>query len=866
MAGNSRYQLSSTLAGHNADVRALIGLPRPRLAVASSSTASSAPSSIGADYDAQKPFLFSTSRDGTARGWICRGGGDQAAPQSGGGWVEGPVFGGSGGGAGHEGFVNAVEWMHASTEVEGGYLLTGGQDRLIHAWPLPSPSALSAAESPISALPAPTPSHTLIGHEGNVCALHVSNDGHRIVSGSWDKTAKVWKNWQLAYTLKGHEQSVWAVLALDGPEDDLVLTGAADNLIRLFQRDKLIKTFKGHTQAVRALAKLDKSAGGGVGEDWFASGSNDGTIRLWSLLSGDCVHTLSGHDSFVYSLATIPDSLGGGLVSGGEDRTVRVWRAADGECEQTITVPAVSVWCVSVLSNGDIAAGASDGLVRLYTRSKDRVASNADLATYEEQVAKTALNSSQIGDLKKSDLPGAEALHEPGKKEGDIKLVKTDGGSVEAYQWSIGSRSWQKVGEVTDAVGSSRKQLYQGQEYDYVFDVDLGGGAPILKLPYNANENSYAAAQRFLHANELPLGYIDQIADFIEQNAGGVKIGGSGNLDPFTGASSYRSQPSAAAGPSAGSSGFSGDPFTGGGRTSAPAPSAPRSGGVLPHVSTLRTWSLEFLRIELHTLAQQTFLTFTQANLPALRNKLQQLSDRLAASPETASLALSSADFAALDRLVAYLLAALANPTSSSAPPPEADTAVVDKLLTTWPSAQRFPALDLARLLSLSAPTPGSFPVVLASATDPSESETNSMLALRALANVFMPMIGKATMQGEAADVVASLRKRGASRGLNKNGKVALATVLLNFSVLATQKKLDRNAVTDLAELSAELLKETDGEVVYRAMMALGNLLVSFDSAATLSASDTARYKSAAQEAAQRISEPRLKSLAAELA
>lgn len=38
------------------------------------------------------------------------------------------------------------------------------------------------------------------------------------------------------------------------------------------------------------------------------------------------------------------------------------------------------VWCVSVLANGDIAAGASDGLVRLYTRSKDRIASEADLA------------------------------------------------------------------------------------------------------------------------------------------------------------------------------------------------------------------------------------------------------------------------------------------------------------------------------------------------------------------------------------------------------------------------------------------------------------------------------------------------------
>jgi hypothetical protein len=35
------------------------------------------------------------------------------------------------------------------------------------------------------------------------------------------------------------------------------------------------------------------------------------------------------------------------------------------------------------------------------------------------------------------------------------------------------------------------------------------------------------------------MGYIDQIADFIEQNAGGVKLGSSGNVDPFTGASSY---------------------------------------------------------------------------------------------------------------------------------------------------------------------------------------------------------------------------------------------------------------------------------------------------------------------------------------
>ena len=53
-------------------------------------------------------------------------------------------------------------------------------------------------------------------------------------------------------------------------------------------------------------------------------------------------------------------------------------------------------------------------------------------------------------------------------------------------QWDNGS-GWQKIGDVVDAVGSGRKQLYEGREYDYVFDVDVQEGAPPLKLPYNAS-------------------------------------------------------------------------------------------------------------------------------------------------------------------------------------------------------------------------------------------------------------------------------------------------------------------------------------------------------------------------------------------
>ena len=57
----------------------------------------------------------------------------------------------------------------------------------------------------------------LLGHAGNVCALDVSEDGSFIVSGSWDAEARVWVvgKWDTAAVLRGHEGSVWTVLAFD---------------------------------------------------------------------------------------------------------------------------------------------------------------------------------------------------------------------------------------------------------------------------------------------------------------------------------------------------------------------------------------------------------------------------------------------------------------------------------------------------------------------------------------------------------------------------------------------------------------------------------------------------------------------------
>ena len=54
-------------------------------------------------------------------------------------------------------------------------------------------------------------------------------------------------------------------------------------------------------------------------------------------------------------------------------------------------------------------------------------------------------------------------------------------------------------------------QLHNGQQWDFVFDVDAEEGAPPRKLACNRGENPYLVADRFLEQEGLPLSYRDQV-------------------------------------------------------------------------------------------------------------------------------------------------------------------------------------------------------------------------------------------------------------------------------------------------------------------------------------------------------------------
>ena len=89
----------------------------------------------------------------------------------------------------------------------------------------------------------------------------------------------------------------------------------------------------------------------------LASGSDDNTVRLWDVQTGEQLRTLEGHTDGVTSVAFSPD--GNTLASGSDDNTVRLWDVQTGEQLRTLEGHTGSVNSVAFSPDGSTLASGS---------------------------------------------------------------------------------------------------------------------------------------------------------------------------------------------------------------------------------------------------------------------------------------------------------------------------------------------------------------------------------------------------------------------------------------------------------------------------------------------------------------------------
>ncbi|KAJ7205925.1 quinon protein alcohol dehydrogenase-like superfamily [Mycena haematopus] len=195
---------------------------------------------------------------------------------------------------------------------DGKQIVSGSGDKTVRVWDAESGEVVAGPFN---------------GHTNRVTSVAFSPDGKRIVSGSYDKTVRVWdaeSGEVVAGPFNGHTNSVTSVAF--SPDGKQIVSGSGDKTVRVWDAESgevVAGPFNGHTNRVTSVAFSPDGKR-------IVSGSDDKTVRVWDAESGEVVAgPFNGHTNRVTSVAFSPD--GKRIVSGSYDKTVRVWDAESGE-------------------------------------------------------------------------------------------------------------------------------------------------------------------------------------------------------------------------------------------------------------------------------------------------------------------------------------------------------------------------------------------------------------------------------------------------------------------------------------------------------------------------------------------------------
>jgi WD40 repeat protein len=202
------------------------------------------------------------------------------------------------------------------------------------------------------------------GHTAPLSAVSLSPDGGKVVTGSEDKTARLWdaKTGEELAVLKGHTLTVAS--AEFSPDGKQVVTGSYTGEIKVWEVASGKELYELRGMSTSNNPSMFSKDGGLIVSPRF------NTPAVWSTKDRKLIQEFKGHASWVRTARL--DAAGTRIVTAGLDKTARVWSVKTGKELCTLGKHPEEVAYAAFSPDGSRAVTLSGGVVRIWEVPADK--------------------------------------------------------------------------------------------------------------------------------------------------------------------------------------------------------------------------------------------------------------------------------------------------------------------------------------------------------------------------------------------------------------------------------------------------------------------------------------------------------------